>query len=302
MCCRSIATAAKTVYRKTTGQLQQFQLPGAALRPGVRVPRVRAHLLRAGDGERRAGDGPALTASGTLTRPPRCVAVQRSLAPWLRLILTPGVRLASSASCWLPSARPEGSTPPGIRRLRRWSAAPQRTLLEHDATPAVEGRLEWTQPGNQPLTLGDRSLSAGAARNPRSRRCVVREWGDRRCCRRRWRWSGPQRDAPGRGQRRVLSPRHRCRRPGWHRQRPGAGDRRAAHRAGWPGRAPRWPVIGTGADRIYPARNAAPPGRSPRPVPSSASFLGIGPLAHNFRAATGSSPAGPGRCWWSRRR
>jgi DNA processing protein len=57
----------------------------------------------------------------------------------------------------------------------------------------------------------------------------------------------------------------------------------AAHRGGLSGPGRTVAVIGTGADRIYPARNGDLARRIAAKGPSSASFpWGFGPLAHNF--------------------
>jgi predicted Rossmann fold nucleotide-binding protein DprA/Smf involved in DNA uptake len=72
----------------------------------------------------------------------------------------------------------------------------------------------------------------------------------------------------------------------------------AAHRGGLSGPGRTVAVIGTGADRIYPARNGDLARRIAAKGPSSASFpWGFGPLAHNFPVATGSSPVWHGACW-----
>ena len=133
--------------------------------------------------------------------------------------------------------------------------------------------LDWAaQPGNTILTLGDRRLSAalleipirpsalrqgatGAAGPGRPSLVVV----------------GAQRDAGVRPTWSLLDGAvarrsdHRQRGWRWHRRGgpPGGGLARPGSTVA---------VIGTGADRIYPARNARWPGGSQRPAPSSASF------------------------------
>ncbi len=79
------------------------------------------------------------------------------LAPWLRLILTPGVGPGQQRQLLAAFGPPEGIYAAGHSAIAAVIGGPTaRILLEHDATQAVDTALEWlSQPGNRLLTLGD---------------------------------------------------------------------------------------------------------------------------------------------------
>lgn len=207
------------------------------------------------------------------------------LAPWLRLILTPGVGPGQQRQLLAAFGPPERIYAAGHSAIAAVVGGPTaRTLLDHDATPAVDTALEWlSQPGNSLLTLGDEAyppalleipdppvalyVKGDAALLSRPSLAVV---GARNAT--------PQGEANAESFSRALSEAGLCIVSGL-----ALGIDAAAHRGGLAGPGSTVAVIGTGADRIYPARNATLARQIAEAGAIVSEFpLGIGPLAHNF--------------------
>lgn len=207
------------------------------------------------------------------------------LAPWLRLILTPGVGPGQQRQLLAAFGPPEGIYAAGHSAIAAVIGGPAaRTLLEHDATPAVEVALEWlSQPGNRLLTLGDEAYPAALLEIPDPPVALYVK-GDAALLSRPSlavvgaRNATPQGEANAESFSRALSEAGLCIVSGL-----ALGIDAAAHRGGLAGPGSTVAVIGTGADRIYPARNAALARQIAEAGVIVSEFpLGIGPLAHNF--------------------
>lgn len=90
------------------------------------------------------------------------------LAPWLRLVLTPGVGPGQQRQLLAAFGPPDAIYAAGHSAIAAVIGGPAaHTLLSHDATPAVDAALEWlSQPGNQLLTLGDEAYPAALLEIP----------------------------------------------------------------------------------------------------------------------------------------
>lgn len=207
------------------------------------------------------------------------------LAPWLRLILTPGVGPGQQRQLLAAFGPPEGIYAAGHSAIAAVIGGPAaRTLLDHDATPAVEVALEWlSQPGNRLLTLGDEAYPAALLEIPDPPVALYVK-GDAALLSRPSlavvgaRNATPQGEANAESFSRALSEAGLCIVSGL-----ALGIDAAAHRGGLAGPGSTVAVIGTGADRIYPARNAALARQIAEAGAIISEFpLGIGPLAHNF--------------------
>jgi DNA processing protein len=207
------------------------------------------------------------------------------LAPWLRLILTPGVGPGQQRQLLAAFGPPEGIYAAGHSAIAAVIGGPAaRTLLDHDATPAVEVALEWlSQPGNRLLTLGDEAYPAALLEIPDPPVALYVK-GDAALLSRPSlavvgaRNATPQGEANAESFSRALSEAGLCIVSGL-----ALGIDAAAHRGGLAGSGSTVAVIGTGADRIYPARNAALARQIAEAGVIVSEFpLGIGPLAHNF--------------------
>jgi DNA processing protein len=207
------------------------------------------------------------------------------LAPWLRLILTPGVGPGQQRQLLAAFGPPEGIYAAGHSAIAAVIGGPAaRTLLDHDATPAVEVALEWlSQPGNRLLTLGDEAYPAALLEIPDPPVALYVK-GDAALLSRPSlavvgaRNATPQGEANAESFSRALSEAGLCIVSGL-----ALGIDAAAHRGGLAGPGSTVAVIGTGADRIYPARNAALARQIAEAGAIVSEFpLGIGPLAHNF--------------------
>ncbi len=207
------------------------------------------------------------------------------LAPWLRLVLTPGVGPGQQRQLLAAFGPPDAIYAAGHSAIAAVIGGPAaHTLLSHDATPAVDAALEWlSQPGNQLLTLGDEAYPAALLEIPdppvalyvkgnvallsRPALAVV---GARNAT--------PQGEANAEAFSRSLSEAGLCIVSGL-----ALGIDAAAHRGGLAGPGATVAVIGTGADRIYPARNAALARQIAEAGAIVSEFpLGSGPLAHHF--------------------
>ena len=207
------------------------------------------------------------------------------LAPWLRLILTPGVGPGQQRQLLAAFGPPEGIYAAGHSAIAAVIGGPTaRILLEHDATQAVDTALEWlSQPGNRLLTLGDEAYPAALLEIPDPPVALYVK-GDAALLSRPSlavvgaRNATPQGEANAESFSRALSEAGLCIVSGL-----ALGIDAAAHRGGLAGPGSTVAVIGTGADRIYPARNAALARQIAEAGVIVSEFpLGIGPLAHNF--------------------
>lgn len=203
----------------------------------------------------------------------------------MRLTLTPG--LGPTAQRQLLAA----FGPPDALYTASHSAlagvvggAAARLLLEHDASGAVDQALAWLdEPGNALLTLGDEAYPAGLLEIPDPPVCLYVK-GDVSLLQRPGlavvgaRSATPQGEANAEAFASVLSRAGLVVVSGL-----ALGIDAAAHRGGLAGAGRTVAVIGTGADRIYPARN----GELARRIAAEGAIvsefpLGTGPLTHNF--------------------
>ena len=207
------------------------------------------------------------------------------LAPWLRLVLTPGVGPGQQRQLLAAFGPPDAIYAAGHSAIAAVIGGPAaHTLLSHDATPAVDAALEWlSQPGNQLLTLGDEAYPAALLEIPDPPVALYVK-GDAALLSRPSlavvgaRNATPQGEANAESFSRALSEAGLCIVSGL-----ALGIDAAAHRGGLAGPGSTVAVIGTGADRIYPARNAALARQIAEAGVIVSEFpLGIGPLAHNF--------------------
>jgi DNA processing protein len=207
------------------------------------------------------------------------------LAPWLRLTLTPGLGPAAQRQLLAAFGLPECIYAAGFSAIAAVVGAPLAgKLLDHDAAAAVDLALEWlTQPGNAILTLGDAAYPASLLEIP-DPPVVLYVKGDVTLL------SQPSIAVVGA---RSATPQGEANAEAFATELSAAGLTivsglalgidGAAHRGGLSGPGRTVAVIGTGADRIYPARNAELARRiAERGAIISEFALGIGPLAHNF--------------------
>ncbi|WP_374245484.1 DNA-processing protein DprA [Zoogloea sp.] len=207
------------------------------------------------------------------------------LAAWLRLTLTPGVSPGSQRQLLAAFGLPEHLYAAGHSALAAVvGAAVARTVLEHDATAAVDAALAWCdEPGNLILTLGDTLYPPGLLEIP-DPPVLLYVKGDPALLSRESiavvgaRSATPQGEANAEAFATELS-------------RGGLGIvsglalgiDAAAHRGGLAGPGGTVAVIGTGADRIYPARNADLARRIAEAGAIVSEYpLGTPPVAHNF--------------------
>jgi DNA processing protein len=189
------------------------------------------------------------------------------LAPWLRLILTPGVGPGQQRQLLAAFGPPEGIYAAGHSAIAAVIGGPAaRTLLDHDATPAVEVALEWlSQPGNRLLTLGDEAYPAALLEIPDPPVALYVK-GDAALLSRPSlavvgaRNATPQGEANAESFSRALSEAGLCIVSGL-----ALGIDAAAHRGGLAGPGSRWPSSAPAPTAS--TRRATPrwPGRSPRP-------------------------------------
>ncbi|WP_374484706.1 DNA-processing protein DprA [Zoogloea sp.] len=207
------------------------------------------------------------------------------LAGWLRLTLTPGLGPASQRQLLAAFGLPERiyAAPPAALAAVVGEPA-VRQLLEHDASAAVSTALEWlTESGNALLTLGDESYPAALLEIP-DPPVLLYVKGDASLLSRPSmavvgaRNATPQGEANAEAFSTALSSAGLTIVSGL-----ALGIDAAAHRGGLAGAGRTVAVIGTGADRIYPARNAALARRIAEAGAIVSEFpLGSGPLAHHF--------------------
>ena len=213
------------------------------------------------------------------------VANPHPLAAWLRLTLTPGLGPSSQRQLLAAFGLPERIYEAGHSAIAAVIGGPMaRTLLDHDATAAVDAALDWqAQPGNAVLTLGDVAYPAALLEIP-DPPVVLYVKGDPALLARQSvavvgaRNATPQGEANAEAFSAALSQAGLTIVSGL-----ALGIDGAAHRGGLAGPGSTVAVIGTGADRIYPARNAALARRIAEAGAIVSEFpLGTAPLAHNF--------------------
>ena len=207
------------------------------------------------------------------------------LAAWLRLTLTPGVGPALQRQLLAAFGLPEQIYAAGQSAIAAVVGAPAaRTLLDYQATPAIDLALEWaSQSGNAVLTLGDADYPAALLEIP-DPPVLLYVKGDPAMLARPSiavvgaRSATPQGEANAEAFATALSLAGLTIVSGL-----ALGIDGAAHRGGLAGPGSTVAVIGTGADRIYPARNAALARRIAEAGALVSEFpLGTAPLAHNF--------------------
>lgn len=207
-----------------------------------------------------------------------------SLAAWLRLTLIPGLGGETQRKLLAAFGLPEAIFAAG--RLAARSAAGERAdrLFDHDATAAVEHALAWAgQPGQTILTLGDDDYPPALLEiaDPPT---VLYVRGNPALLRRRGiavvgsRNATPQGIQNAESFARHLAGRGQCIISGL-----ALGIDAAAHRGALAADGETVAVIGTGADRIYPARNKELAlAIAARGVIVSEFPLGTPAVAHNF--------------------
>jgi DNA processing protein len=209
----------------------------------------------------------------------------RDLAAWIRLTSVPGVGAESQRRLLRDFGLPENVFAAGFGSLRACVGddAAQR-LASHDASAGIDAALAWTeQAGNHIVTLADadypRSLLAGAdppvllyvkGRVELLNRPSLAVVGSRSATK--------QGEANAEAFAKCLSEAGLTIVSGL-----ALGIDAAAHRGALAGKASTVAVIGTGADRIYPAANADLARRIAEQGAVVSEFaLGTPPLSHNF--------------------
>lgn len=207
------------------------------------------------------------------------------LAAWLRLTLTPGVGPGCQRQLLAAFGLPENIYAAGHSALAAVVGSPvARTVLEHDASAAVDAALAWAdEPGNHVITLGDPLYPPALLEIP-DPPVLLYVKGDPALLSRQSvavvgaRSATPQGEANAEAFATVLSQGGLGIVSGL-----ALGIDAAAHRGGLAGPGSTVAVIGTGADRIYPARNATLARRIAEAGAIVSEYpLGTAPLAHNF--------------------
>lgn len=207
------------------------------------------------------------------------------LSGWLRLTLTPGLGPATQRQLLAAFGPPEAiysATPAALAAVVGETTS--RLLLEHDASTAVDTALAWlAESGNAVLTLGDAAYPATLLEIP-DPPVLLYVKGDARLLSRPSlavvgaRNATPQGEANAEAFSAALSATGFGIVSGL-----ALGIDAAAHRGGLAGDGRTVAVIGTGADRIYPARNAVLARRIAEAGAIVSEYpLGSGPLAHHF--------------------
>ncbi len=220
-----------------------------------------------------------------MRRAPDDALSSHPLAVWLRLTLTPGLGPAAQRQLLAAFGLPEriyAAGQPALAAVVGTAAA--RTLREHDASAAVDLAVDWAaQPGNTILTLGDAAYPPALLEIP-DPPVLLYVKGDPALLARASiavvgaRSATPQGEANAEAFATALSHAGLTIVSGL-----ALGIDGAAHRGGLAGPGSTVAVIGTGADRIYPARNAALARRIAEAGAIVSEFpLGTAPLAHNF--------------------
>lgn len=211
--------------------------------------------------------------------------VEHPLAAWLRLTLTPGLGPAAQRQLLAAFGLPEqiyAAAPAALAQVVGASLATK--LMQHDASAAVEKALRWSdEPGNHIVTLGDAAyppalleiadppvllyVKGELALLSRPSLAMVGA-----------RSATPQGEANAEAFARALSEANLTVVSGL-----ALGIDGAAHRGALTGPGRTVAVIGTGADRIYPARNAELARRIAEDGAIVSEYpLGTPPTAHNF--------------------
>ena len=212
-------------------------------------------------------------------------AEQRDLAAWLRLTLAPGIGGETQRALLAAFGPPQDIFAAGIAALsRNIPRAAAESLLAHDSTEAVEAALAWAQaPQNRILTLADAeyprrlldtadppSLLYVKGRPELLNRPCIAVVGSRNAT--------PQGNANAEAFARALSQAGLAIVSGL-----ALGIDAAAHGGGLAGGSSTIAVIGTGCDRVYPARNRELAQRIANDGVIVSEFpLGTPPLKENF--------------------
>lgn len=207
------------------------------------------------------------------------------LAAWLRLTLTPGLGPAVQRQLLATFGLPEAIFDASHATLAAVIGGPAaRQLLDHDASEAMERALAWSaEAGNTVLTLADEAYPASLLEIPDPPVCLYVKGAVALLSRPALavvgaRSATPQGEANAEAFSTSLSEAGLCIVSGL-----ALGIDAAAHRGGLAGPGGTVAVVGTGADRIYPARNDALARRIATAGAIVSEFpLGTGPLAHNF--------------------
>lgn len=207
------------------------------------------------------------------------------LAAWLRLTLTQGVGPASQRQLLSAFGLPENifaATHQAVAEVVGASIA--QTVLEQNAIAAVEHALAWSdEPGNSIVTLGDPAYPPSLLEIP-DPPVLLYAKGDASLLARPSIAVVGARSATAQGEANAEAFSTTLSEGGLTIVSGLAlGIDAAAHRGGLAGSGRTVAVIGTGADRIYPARNATLARQiAAEGVIVSELPLGAGPLAHHF--------------------
>lgn len=182
-----------------------------------------------------------------------------SLSAWLRLTLTPGISSGLQRQLLRAFGLPEHVYDAGSTALRRHLDEPQlRQLLQHDASGQIEASLDWAaQPGNHVVTLADEAYPKALLDIP-DPPTLLYITGDPTALAKPMLAIVGSRHATAQGLRDAnafadtLSQSGLCIVSGL-----ALGIDGAAHQGALKGEGGTVAVIGTGADRIYPARHHA---------------------------------------------
>ncbi|HMW52543.1 MAG TPA: DNA-processing protein DprA [Rhodocyclaceae bacterium] len=213
------------------------------------------------------------------------MAESHPLAPWLRLTLVPGVGAERQRQLLAAFGPPDAVFAAGHAALAAIIGSPAaRQLLDHDTADAVARSLDWlAQSGNRILTLGDPDFPPALLEIP-DPPVLLYIKGDVTLLSRRGvavvgaRSATPQGEANAEAFATALSAAGLPIVSGL-----ALGIDSAAHRGGLGGPGRTVAVIGTGADRIYPARNEALARRIAEAGAIVSELpLGAPPLAHHF--------------------
>ena len=213
------------------------------------------------------------------------MAESHPLAPWLRLTLVPGVGAERQRQLLAAFGPPDAVFAAGHAALAAIIGSPAaRQLLDHDTADAVARSLDWlAQSGNRILTLGDPDYPPALLEIP-DPPVLLYIKGDVTLLSRRGvavvgaRSATPQGEANAEAFATALSAAGLPIVSGL-----ALGIDSAAHRGGLAGPGRTVAVIGTGADRIYPARNEALARRIAEAGAIVSELpLGAPPLAHHF--------------------
>jgi DNA processing protein len=227
------------------------------------------------------------------------------LAAWLRLTLIPGIGGETQRKLLAAFGLPEAIFAAGRLEVRASSATSADLLFDFD--PARKpSSAAWPGPASPASTSSPWPMPAirrpcwKSPIHPACSTCAaIRHLLHRNAD---WPWSAAAMPPRRALQTAETLPGHLAAKGLCHHQRPRLGIDAAAHRGALAAGGETIAVIGTGADRIYPARNKELAWRLPNAAPSFPNFRSARrPSPPIFPAATASFPACRAACWSSKR-